>query len=206
MPDLAFLATAFVTLFVIIDPIGLAPLFIPLTAGMDARQRRAVGLRACIIAVALLTIFGLAGEKILTTIGISMPAFQISGGILLFLTALDMLFDRRQPRREGHAAQRPDPSVFPLAMPLLAGPGAMTSMILLVNQTDSWTGTLAVHGVMLVVMASVFLFFLMATPIERLLGRTGEMVITRLLGMLLSALAVQFVLNGAEGVGIISLH
>ena len=206
MLDLAFLATAFVTLFVIIDPIGLAPLFIPLTAGMDARQRRTVGLRACIIAVALLTIFGLAGEKILTTIGISMPAFQISGGILLFLTALDMLFDRRQPRREGHAARRPDPSVFPLAMPLLAGPGAMTSMILLVNQTDSWAGTLAVHGVMLVVMASVFLFFLMATPIERLLGRTGEMVITRLLGMLLSALAVQFVLNGAEGVGIISLH
>lgn len=206
MPDYAFLATAFVTLFVIIDPIGLAPLFIPLTAGMDSRQRRAVGLRACIIAAGLLTVFGLAGETILTTVGISMPAFQIAGGILLFLTALDMLFDRRQPRREGHAAQRPDPSVFPLAMPLLAGPGAMTSMILLVNQTDSWTGTLAVHLVMLAVIVSVFFFFLLATPIERLLGRTGEMVITRLLGMLLSALAVQFVLNGAQAAGVITLN
>lgn len=203
MPDPAFLATVFVTLFVIIDPVGLAPLFIPLTAGMDARQRRAVGLRACVIAAVLLGTFGLAGEAILTTIGISMPAFQISGGVLLFLTALDMLFDRRQQRREGHAAQVPDPSVFPLAMPLIAGPGAMTSMILLVNQAGDWTGALAVNLVMLAVVASCFGFFLLAPPIERLLGRTGEMVVTRLLGMLLAALSVQFVLNGARAAGIV---
>ncbi len=203
MLDLAALAAAFVTLFVIIDPIGLAPLFIPLTAGMDARERRSVGLRACIIAAALLTVFGLYGEWLLTTIGISMPAFQISGGILLFLTALDMLFDRRQPRREGHAAQVPDPSVFPLAMPLIAGPGAMTSMILLVNQAEGWQGTLAVHAVMLLVIVLCFGFFLAAPPIERVLGRTGEMVVTRLLGMLLAALSVQFVLNGARAAGII---
>lgn len=203
MPDPAFLATVFVTLFVIIDPVGLAPLFIPLTAGMDARQRRAVGLRACVIAAVLLGTFGLAGEAILTTIGISMPAFQISGGVLLFLTALDMLFDRRQQRREGHAAQVPDPSVFPLAMPLIAGPGAMTSMILLVNQAGDWTGALAVNLVMLGVVASCFGFFLLAPPIERLLGRTGEMVVTRLLGMLLAALSVQFVLNGARAAGIV---
>ena len=203
MPDIAFLATAFVTLFVIIDPVGLAPLFIPLTAGMDARQRRAVAIRACVIAAGLLAIFALAGEKILTTIGITMPAFQISGGVLLFLTALDMLFDRRQQRREGHAATVPDPSVFPLAMPLIAGPGAMTSMILLMNQVEGWTGTAAVLGVMLVVIASCFVFFLLAPPIERLLGRTGEMVVTRLLGMLLAALSVQFVLNGARAAGVI---
>ncbi|MCA0204033.1 MAG: MarC family protein [Proteobacteria bacterium] len=203
MPDIAFLATAFVTLFVIIDPVGLAPLFIPLTAGMDARQRRAVAVRACLIAAGLLAIFALAGEKILTTIGITMPAFQISGGVLLFLTALDMLFDRRQQRREGHAATVPDPSVFPLAMPLIAGPGAMTSMILLMNQVEGWTGTAAVLGVMLVVIASCFVFFLLAPPIERLLGRTGEMVVTRLLGMLLAALSVQFVLNGARAAGVI---
>ena len=204
MPDIAFLATAFVTLFVIIDPIGLAPLFIPLSAGMDARQRRSVGLRACIIAAALLAVFGFAGETILTTIGITMPAFQISGGILLFLTALDMLFDRRQPRREEHTNQvAHDPSVFPLAMPLIAGPGAMTSMILLVNQTEGWGGALAVQLVMLAVVASCFGFFLLATPIERLLGRTGEMVVTRLLGMLLAALSVQFVLNGARAAGLV---
>lgn len=203
MPDIAFLATAFVTLFVIIDPVGLAPLFIPLTAGMDARQRRAVAIRACVIAAGLLAVFALAGEKILTTIGITMPAFQISGGVLLFLTALDMLFDRRQQRREGHATTVPDPSVFPLAMPLIAGPGAMTSMILLMNQTEGWTGSLAVLGVMLAVIASSFAFFLLAPPIERLLGRTGEMVVTRLLGMLLAALSVQFVLNGARAAGVI---
>jgi len=204
MPDIAFLAAAFVTLFVIIDPIGLAPLFIPLSAGMDARQRRSVGLRACIIAAALLAIFGFAGETILTTIGITMPAFQISGGILLFLTALDMLFDRRQPRREEHTNQvAHDPSVFPLAMPLIAGPGAMTSMILLMNQTEGWGGALAVQLVMLAVVASCFGFFLLATPIERLLGRTGEMVVTRLLGMLLAALSVQFVLNGARAAGLV---
>ncbi|MCW1932717.1 MarC family protein [Pararhodobacter zhoushanensis] len=204
MLDLAFLTSAFVTLFVIIDPIGLAPLFIPLTAGMTAQNRRAVGLRACLIAAALLTLFGLAGESILTTIGITMPAFQISGGVLLFLTALDMLFDRRQPRREGHATQdAPDPSVFPLAMPLIAGPGAMTSMILLMNQTTGWGGAAALLGVMLAVAGSAFVFFLLAPPIERLLGRTGEMVITRLLGMLLAALSVQFILNGARAAGII---
>ncbi|MFN4100725.1 MAG: MarC family protein, partial [Pararhodobacter sp.] len=117
--------------------------------------------------------------------------------------ALDMLFDRRQQRREGHAAQVPDPSVFPLAMPLIAGPGAMTSMILLVNQTDEWSGTLAVLGVMLLVVATCFIFFLLAPPLERLLGRTGEMVVTRLLGMLLAALSVQFVINGARAAGII---
>lgn len=204
MPDIAFLAAAFVTLFVIIDPIGLAPLFIPLSAGMDARQRRSVGLRACVIAAALLAVFGFAGETILTTIGITMPAFQISGGILLFLTALDMLFDRRQPRREEHTNQvAHDPSVFPLAMPLIAGPGAMTSMILLMNQTEGWGGALAVQLVMLAVVASCFGFFLLATPIERLLGRTGEMVVTRLLGMLLAALSVQFVLNGARAAGLV---
>ena len=203
MVDLAFLATAFVTLFVIIDPVGLAPLFIPLTAGMDARQRRIVGLRACIIAAVLLAIFGLAGETILTTIGITMPAFQISGGILLFLTALDMLFDRRQSRREGHAATVPDPSVFPLAMPLIAGPGAMASMILLVGQTQSWEGVVAMHAVMLGVLAIVFVLFLVATPLERALGETGTMVVSRLLGMLLAAMSVQFVLNGARGAGVI---
>ena len=204
MIDLAFLASAFVTLFVIIDPVGLAPLFIPLTAGMTPKNRRVVGLRACVIAAALLTLFGLAGETILTTIGISMAAFQISGGVLLFLTALDMLFDRRQPRREGHAAQDvPDPSVFPLAMPLIAGPGAMTSMILLMNQTTGWADAAALLGVMLAVVASAFVFFLLAPPIERLLGRTGEMVITRLLGMLLAALSVEFVISGARNAGII---
>lgn len=203
LTDPTFLAAAFVTLFVVIDPIGLAPLFIALTGGMSPAERRAVGLRACIVAAILLTVFGLAGEIILTGIGISMPAFQIAGGVLLFLTALDMLFDRRSERRAGHAAEVPDPSVFPLAMPLIAGPGAMASMILLVGETGwEWQGVLAVHLIMLVVVGLGFALFLVAIPLERALGRTGTMVVTRLLGMLLAALSVQFVLNGMRGAGL----
>lgn len=204
LTDPAFLAAAFVTLFVVIDPIGLAPLFVALTGGMSPRQRLAIGLRACIIAAVLLTMFGLAGEAILAGIGITMPAFQIAGGILLFLTALDMLFDRRGERRAGHARAADDPSVFPLAMPLIAGPGAMAAMILLVGQTGwDWQGVLAVHLVMLVVIIAAFVLFLLAVPLERLLGQTGTMVVTRLLGMLLAALSVQFVLNGLRGAGVI---
>lgn len=202
--DLAFLVTAFVTLFVVIDPIGLVPLFIALTAGMSAQERRRVGIRACVIAVILLTLFGLAGEALLYAIGISMPAFQIAGGMLLFLTALDMLFDRRGERRAGHAQEAGDPSVFPLAMPLIAGPGAMASMILLVGELgDDWASIAALHAVMVAVVALGFLLFLVASPLERVLGRTGTMVITRLMGMLLAALSVQFVLNGMRGAGII---
>lgn len=200
-----FYITAFVTLFVIIDPIALAPLFVALTQGMDRAHRRAVAIRACLIAIVLLTLFGLLGEKILSVVGISMPAFRISGGILLFVTALDMLFERRTQRREGQQADpHHDPSVFPLATPLIAGPGAFTTMILLVNNTPA-TGvvhTLAVHAVMIAVVACAFLFFLAAGLIERALGRTGIIVITRLLGMLLAALSVQFVLDGIRGTGL----
>lgn len=203
MPDPAFLVTVFVTLFVVIDPIGLAPLFIALTQGMDRAQRVAVGLRACLISVVLLMIFGLAGEAILGAIGITMPAFQIAGGILLFLIALDMVFERRSQRRAGHATADHDPSVFPLAMPLIAGPGAMAAMILLVGETDwQWGGVLAVHLAMVAVIALAFLLFLVAIPLERVLGRTGTMVITRLLGILLAALSVQFVLNGLRAAGL----
>ncbi|MFZ5751523.1 MAG: MarC family protein [Pseudomonadota bacterium] len=203
--DATFLISAFVTLFVIVDPIALAPLFVALTRGMDAAQRRRIGLRACIIAIVLMTLFGLLGEKILRVIGISMPAFRISGGILLFLTALDMLFERRTQRREGQAPLPDhDPSVFPLATPLIAGPGAFTTMILLVNTPGAdWTHTLAVHAIMAAVVGIAFLFFLMAGLIERALGRTGSVVVTRLLGMLLAALSVQFVLDGVRGTGLI---
>ncbi|MFC7705027.1 MarC family protein [Plastorhodobacter daqingensis] len=198
--DVTFLITAFVALFVVIDPIGLAPLFIALTAGMTQRERVAVGLRACAVSIALLTLFGLAGEGVLAFIGISMPAFRIAGGILLFLTALDMLFDRRAPRREGQTIPAEDPSVFPLAMPLIAGPGAMATMILLAGQTESNLALLAVHLVMAAVVAMCFLLFLLAGPIERVLGRTGTLVVTRLLGMLLAALSVQFVIDGLRSV------
>ena len=201
----AFLITAFATLFVVIDPPGLVPLFIALTQGMDKQHRRRMARRACIIAFVLLTMFGLMGEALLGFIGISRPAFRIAGGILLFLTALDMLFERRTQRREGqHPDPDHDPSVFPLATPLIAGPGAIATMILLVGQSGpGWIGTVAVLGLLLAMIFATYLFFLASPFLERLLGRTGTVVITRLLGMLLAALSVQFVIDGVRGTGLI---
>mgnify|MGYP001496447982 CR=1 FL=1 len=201
----AFLITAFATLFVVIDPPGLVPLFIALTQGMDNEHRRRMARRACVIAFILLTLFGLMGEALLGFIGISMPAFRIAGGILLFLTALDMLFERRTQRREGqHPDPDHDPSVFPLATPLIAGPGAIATMILLVGQSGpGWIGTVAVLGLLLAMIFATYLFFLASPFLERLLGRTGTVVITRLLGMLLAALSVQFVIDGVRGTGLI---
>ena len=197
--------SAFVTLFVVIDPPGLAPLFIALTNGMSDARRRRIGWRATVIAAILLTLFGLAGEKILSGIGISLPAFRIAGGILLFLTALDMLFERRTERREGqHADEDHDPSVFPLATPLLAGPGALATMILLVGQGGGAVHTLIIHLVMLSVLALNMVLFMLAGPLSRALGRTGTMVVTRLLGMLLAALSVQFIIDGLRGTGLYS--
>jgi multiple antibiotic resistance protein len=205
--DLQFYITAAVTMFVIIDPIALVPLFIALTQGMDAPQRRLVARRASIIAIVLLALFGLLGEAILRFSGISMPAFRIAGGLLLFLTALDMLFERRTQRRENQHPSSSDPSVFPLATPLIAGPGAFTTMILLVNAPEgggTWGHVAAVHAIMVGVVLVSLGAFRLSGPIEHLLGRTGILVITRLLGMLLAALSVQFVLDGVRGTGLIA--
>ena len=201
--DSAFIITAFVTLFVIMDPPGMTPMFVALTQGMDAARRRAIALRACITAAIMLTLFAAFGEQLLGFIGISMHAFRIAGGLLLFLTALDMLFERRSKRREGRADEddHHDPSIFPLAIPLISGPGAIASVILLAGQQPGWAGFGIVVGVMLSVILLVFLCFLTATFFERLLGKTGIIVVTRLFGMLLAALAVQFVLDGLKGFG-----
>mmetsp|Transcript_23362 Transcript_23362/g.40768 ORF Transcript_23362/g.40768 Transcript_23362/m.40768 type:complete len:208 (+) Transcript_23362:987-1610(+) len=204
--DSAAFITAFVTLFVIIDPIGLFPIFVSLTQGVPQRERRKIAIRACITAFVILSIFAFLGEAVLGGIGISMPAFRIAGGILLFLTALDMLFERRTKRREDQAEEAeedyPDPSIFPLAIPLLSGPGAITSVILLAGQDTGIQTTLSVLAVAALVLAIVFTLFLTASALERLLGRTGITVITRLLGMLLAALAVQFILDGLKNFGL----
>ena len=199
MIDTAFLISAFVTLFVVIDPIGLAPLFVALTQGLPAAARRRIALRACLLSFALLAVFAGFGEAVLGFIGISMPAFRIAGGILLFLTALDMLFERRTKRREDQSegdASRDDPSVFPLAIPLIAGPGAIASAILLTGQAPGVIGFSLTLGIAASVLLIVLCLFLAAPMLERGLGKTGILVITRLLGMLLAALSVQFVLDG----------
>lgn len=201
--EMGALIPAFVALFVIIDPVGLTPLFVALTQGCDTRMRRAIALRAVFVAFLLLTLFGVAGEAVLGFLGISMPAFRMAGGILLFLTALDMLFERRSQRRQGQANQAAqDPSVFPLATPLIAGPGSLATMILLTGQGDVvWT--LAIHAVMAGVLLLVLGMFFAAPRIERALGPTGIVVVTRLLGMLLAALSVQFVIDGLRDLAVI---
>ncbi len=201
------LITAFTTLFVIIDPIGLAPLFVAMTAGMSDSKRRAIGLRACVIAFAILCIFAFFGEAVLGFIGIGLPAFRISGGILLFLTALEMLFQKRQARRENNAEDAhedhgDDPSVFPIAIPLIAGPGAIATMILLMDRADGFAGSISIIAVLAFVLAIVFVLFLISGSLERILGKVGVNVVTRLLGLLLAALAIQFILDGLRSFGL----
>ncbi|HGG04219.1 MAG TPA: MarC family protein [Aliiroseovarius sp.] len=201
--DIEVLTTAFFTLLVVIDPIGLAPLFIALTKGMPASDRRGIALRATLTGAAILTLFTLLGEAVLNFMGISMSAFRIAGGVLLFLTALDMLFERRTKRRQDQAHSDDDPSVFPLATPLIAGPGAIATMILLSGQADGdYLMIAALLGVMFSVLVLVLFAFYIGGRMEKFLGETGINVITRLLGMLLAALAVQFVLDGLRDFGI----
>lgn len=197
--------TAFVTLFLVIDPIGLLPFFLALTSDNTSKERLAIAVRATAIGALVLVLFTIAGDAILTGIGIGMPAFRIAGGLLLFLTAVEMLFAKRAQRREDQAIdERPDPSVFPLAIPLIAGPGAIAAAILLAgtgpDRVESTLITLAATAAVLVL---VFALFLLSTPIKRLLGQIGVQVITRVLGLLLAALAVQFVVDGLRGLGVV---
>ncbi|MFD2857013.1 MarC family protein [Seohaeicola zhoushanensis] len=172
---------------------------------MSAGHRRAIALRACAVAIGVLALFAAFGEAVLGFVGISMPAFRVAGGILLFLTALDMLFERRTKRRKDQTDEHPeDPSVFPLAVPLIAGPGAIASMILLAGQKPGWEGFGYAIVVMVAVMAVAMLFLELSSLIEHALGKTGINVVTRLLGMLLAALSVQFVLDGLRAFGFAS--
>ncbi|WP_298557613.1 MarC family protein [uncultured Aliiroseovarius sp.] len=203
--DIDLFVPSFVTLFVVMDPIGISPLFMALTQGMSTAKRRAVAIRACLIAGVLLTLFAFLGEGVLGFLGISMPAFRIAGGILLLLTALDMLFERRTQRRKDQSEETEsddDPSVFPLAMPLIAGPGSIATVILLAGQGDGLEGVGLALVVMSLVLVIAFVLFNAAPLLERILRETGIKVVTRLLGMLLAALAVQFVLEGLRDFGL----
>jgi len=196
------LINAFATLFVTIDPIGLAPIFIGLTDGMNKSERFAVGLRACIIALFLMTLFLIAGQAILDTLGITIHAFRVAGGLLLFYTAFEMVYGGRQERKQETSKKAvtadhiANIAVFPLALPLIAGPGAISAAILLSSENSSLEWQFALFGVIAAVLLLVFLAFLASNLIDRYLGTTGRMILTRLLGVLLAALSVQFVVDG----------
>lgn len=207
MIDTAFLITSFVTLFVIIDPIGLTPIFLALTQGATARERRSIALRAALTAMFILALFAAFGEAVLGFAGISMAAFRVAGGVLLFLTALDMLFERRTKRRENQgeeATEVEDPSIFPMSIPLIAGPGSIATVILLAGQKPGLEGFGLVMCVVIAVLLLMLAMFLASGLFERALGKTGINVVTRLLGMLLAALSVQFVLDGLRDFGFAS--
>jgi len=203
---LDYLLEAFVTLFVTIDPLGLAPVFIGLTGGMAAKDRRWVASRATLIAGVVLVFFAIAGGKLLALMGISLAAFRIAGGLLLFSTAFQMVFSQKEPRDSADAERAVsldhirDIAAFPLAIPLLAGPGAISATILAASKAPSWAHLGAFLGLVVVVLGLCLAVFLAAGPIEARLGRTGRVVIGRLLGLLLAALAVQFVADGVRAI------
>jgi multiple antibiotic resistance protein len=198
--------SAFITLFVVIDPPGCAPIYAGLTKAASAAQQRSMAVRACLIAGAILVVFALFGEDLLGALHIELDSFRIAGGIMLFLIALDMVFEKRTQRREARAekvaaenALTPevdDVSVFPMAMPMLAGPGAIASVMLLTAKASGWESTLVVLAALAAVLVLTLLALIAASPLMRLFGARVEAVITRLLGVLLAALAAQYVIDG----------
>ncbi|MDP3896798.1 MAG: MarC family protein [Mesorhizobium sp.] len=202
MPSLDSLFNAFVTILVTIDPPGLAPLFLALTRGMNRQERQQVGMRASIIGFAVLALFAVAGASILSVFGITLPAFRVAGGFLLFYIAFEMVFERRQERKEKSAdiAITRDHihniAAFPLAIPLIAGPGAISATVLLSGTFPTIAGQAALVGIILVGILLTYLVFLLAERVDRFLGHTGRSILTRLLGVILAALAVQFVADG----------
>ena len=207
-----YILNAFATLFVTIDPVGLAPLVLALTAGARPEMRRAMAVRASVIAFLILIAFAFVGAGILTFLGISMPAFRIAGGLLLFWIAFEMVFEKRKPADSEPPADRSDATVvppetgedlrhlavFPIAIPLLAGPGAISATILLSAEAHDPLIMATLVLIIAAIIALSFAIFIAADRIDRYLGDTGRNVLTRLLGVLLAALAVQFVADGIK--------
>jgi multiple antibiotic resistance protein len=194
--------SAFITLFVVIDPPGCAPIYAGLTSGATPAQARAMAIRACLIAGAILLLFATFGESLLGALHIELDSFRIAGGLMLFLIALDMVFEKRTQRREQRAEQVratpevEDVSVFPMAMPMIAGPGAIASVMLLEGGAKGVQGSLIVLAALLSVMVLTVLALLAARPLMKMVGAGVEAVVTRLLGVLLAALAAQYVIDG----------
>ena len=200
-----YILSALVTLLVTLDPPALAPMFISLTRGMNADERKRVAIRAGMIAFCILAFFGLGGEILLRLLGVGIPAFRISGGLLLFWIAFEMVFERRNERKQ-HTADVAitedhirNVAAFPLAIPLMAGPGAITATILLAGRAN---GDPIYLGFLIALIAlgvvCCFAVFMAAERVSRMLGITGNIVLSRLLGVILAGLAVQFIINGVE--------
>ena len=194
--------SAFITFFVVIDPPGCAPIYASLTSKAPPRDRRNMAIRAIFVAAIILLVFALFGEQMLGALGISLDSFRIAGGVMLFLIALEMVFEKRTERREDRAQEIigdpeiEDVSIFPMAMPMIAGPGSIAAVMLLTSQNDGIDNALVILGALGAVLLLTLFGLLAAGPLMRILGNKVEAVITRVLGVLLGALAVQFVVDG----------
>ena len=195
--------SAFVTFLVIIDPPGCAPIFASLTQGAAPAHRRAMAIRSVLVATGILLFFAVLGEALLRALGISLSAFRIAGGIMLFLIAIDMVFEKRTERRENRAQELSaeeveDVSVFPMAIPMIAGPGSIASVMLLTARGEGIGESLVVLGALAATLILTLIALLLAGPLMRLVGHKIEGMITRILGVILAALAAQFVIDGIE--------
>jgi multiple antibiotic resistance protein len=203
---------ALATFFAVIGPLDVAAMFAVLTANQTAQQKRSTAIRGSLISAAILVAFALIGELLLAGLGISLAALRAAGGILLLLIGIDMVFARSSggtsttDEEEQEAISKTDISVFPLATPLIAGPGAMGAAILLMaNQEGDVTGQVIIIASLLAILLLTFVSLLLAGKIQQLLGVTGMHVITRIMGVLLSALAVQFIFDGIKQSGLTGL-
>lgn len=202
MASADLLVNALTTMLVTLDPPGLAPIFLGLTVGMTAAQRRQVAFRGSIIGFVILAVFALFGSSVLDLLGISIGAFRIAGGMLLFWIAFEMVFEKRQERKEKTSQVAitidhiHDIAVFPLALPLIAGPGAVSATILLAGTFPGPIERALLIGIIALVMGLVYAMLLLSERLDRILGVTGRAILTRLLGVLLAALSVQFVVDG----------
>lgn len=196
--------SALVTFFVVIDPPGCAPIFASLTAGTPESHRRTMAIRSTLVAAGILIFFALLGQKLLGAMGISLDAFRVAGGLMLFMIAIDMVFEKRTERRAHRAEDvknqpdHEDISIFPMAIPMIAGPGSIASVMLLMAQAQGLNGSLSVLGALAAILILLLVLLLLAGPVMKILGYKMEAMITRLLGVILAALAAQYVLDGVK--------
>jgi multiple antibiotic resistance protein len=206
MFDLELFISAFAVLFVIIDPPGCAPIFATLTRGTSRKHQNSMAIKSVLVAAVILFGFAYAGEFIFAKLGISLDALRIAGGIMLFIIGLNMVFEKRTEKREDRAEEvleealdPEDISVFPMGIPMIAGPGTMASLLILMSKADDWSQELAIMAALGAVLIVTLLSFLIAGPLIKLMGKTFTNVLTRVLGVLLATLAAQFVLDGIKG-------
>ena len=197
-------SSALITFLVIIDPPGCAPIFASLTRGTPPAHRRAMAVKSSLIAWVILMFFALLGRPLLQALGISLASFRIAGGIMLFFIAMDMVFERRTQRRADRAhsiegtPQAEDISVFPMAMPMITGPGSIASAMLWVSRAEDWLNVIVVLAAITIVILITLVTLLAAGPLMRMIGDKVEAAITRILGVILAALAAQFVIDGLK--------